>query len=139
MQQDERQLRDGKIVRGESPLNLEMPFEKLEGLLTRTESFYVRTHFSISTTITGVILDLEAGALRELHSHPNADEWQYVIDGDDLSVTMFGSNVRSSRRINDELNPGMRRAEVGHLKAHRKSSWRGARNFSWLLRSCYAA
>src|SRR5256885_16632804 len=36
-----------KIVRGENPLNLEMPFEKLEGFLTPTESFYVRTHFPI--------------------------------------------------------------------------------------------
>jgi len=31
--------------------------------------------------------------LRELHWHPNADEWQYVIDGD-LTVTMFGSHGR---------------------------------------------
>src|SRR5213593_1313758 len=37
----------GKIVRGESPLNLEMPFEKLEGFITPTKSFYVRTHFPI--------------------------------------------------------------------------------------------
>ena len=51
------------------------------------------TRFPISTTITGVILDLEPGALRELHWHPNADEWQYVIDGD-LTVTMFGSHGR---------------------------------------------
>ena len=36
-----------KIVRGESPLNLEMPFEKLEGFITPTELFYVRTHFPI--------------------------------------------------------------------------------------------
>src|SRR5439155_11907403 len=47
MPQKETQLRDGKIVRGEAPLNLEMPFEKLESFLTPTESFYVRTHFPI--------------------------------------------------------------------------------------------
>jgi DMSO/TMAO reductase YedYZ molybdopterin-dependent catalytic subunit len=47
MQRGETQLRDGRIVRGEAPLNLEMPFEKLEGFLTPTESFYVRTHFRI--------------------------------------------------------------------------------------------
>jgi DMSO/TMAO reductase YedYZ molybdopterin-dependent catalytic subunit len=40
-------LRDGRIVRSEAPLNLEMPFETLEGFLTPTESFYVRTHFPI--------------------------------------------------------------------------------------------
>ncbi len=49
--------------------------------------------FPISTTITGVILDLDAGALRELHWHPNADEWQYVIDGR-VAVTLFGSHGR---------------------------------------------
>ena len=51
------------------------------------------TAFPISTTVTGVILDLEPGALRELHWHPTADEWQYVIEGD-VSVTMFGSHGR---------------------------------------------
>ena len=51
------------------------------------------TRFPISTTVTGVILDLEPGALRELHWHPNADEWQYVIEGD-VNVTMFGSHGR---------------------------------------------
>ena len=49
--------------------------------------------FPISKTITGVILDLEPGALRELHWHPNADEWQYVIEGE-VSVTLFGSHGR---------------------------------------------
>ena len=38
---------DGKIVRGEDPLNLEMPFETLRDFITPTESFYVRTHFPI--------------------------------------------------------------------------------------------
>jgi oxalate decarboxylase len=49
--------------------------------------------FPISKTVTGVILDLEPGALRELHWHPTADEWHYVIEGD-ISVTMFGSHGR---------------------------------------------
>jgi len=50
-------------------------------------------NFAISKTITGAILDLEPGALRELHWHPTADEWQYVIEGK-VSVTMFGSGGR---------------------------------------------
>src|SRR5437660_11340295 len=37
-----------KIVRGESPMNLEMHFEQLEGFITPTELFYVRTHFPIA-------------------------------------------------------------------------------------------
>jgi oxalate decarboxylase len=51
------------------------------------------SRFPISKTITGVILDLDAGALRELHWHPTADEWQYVIAGR-ISVTLFGSHGR---------------------------------------------
>jgi len=47
MQDDDIKLRDGRIVRSEEPLNLEMPFETAESLITPTESFYVRTHFPI--------------------------------------------------------------------------------------------
>src|SRR6266516_1510652 len=46
MQQDET-LHDRRIVCGEDPLNLEMPFEKLDSFITPTKSFYVRTHFPI--------------------------------------------------------------------------------------------
>ncbi len=49
--------------------------------------------FPISKTVTGAVLELEPGALRELHWHPTADEWQYVLDGN-VSVTMFGSGGR---------------------------------------------
>jgi oxalate decarboxylase len=51
------------------------------------------TKFPISKTITGVILDLEPGGLRELHWHPNADEWQYIISGK-VAVSLFGSHGR---------------------------------------------
>src|SRR5204862_3793009 len=46
---EQPKLRDGKIVRSEEPLNLEMPFEQLDGFITPTKSFYVRTHFPIPT------------------------------------------------------------------------------------------
>jgi oxalate decarboxylase len=49
--------------------------------------------FPISKTITGALLDLDPAALRELHWHPTADEWQYVLEGK-VSVTMFGSGGR---------------------------------------------
>jgi DMSO/TMAO reductase YedYZ molybdopterin-dependent catalytic subunit len=47
LQDESAQLVDGKIVRSRDPINLEMPFHKLEGFITPTESFYVRTHFPI--------------------------------------------------------------------------------------------
>ena len=49
--------------------------------------------FPISKTVTGVVLELNPGGLRELHWHPNADEWQYVLSGR-VRVTMFGSHGR---------------------------------------------
>ena len=49
MPQEETQLRDGRIVRSESPLNLEMPFSTVDSFITPTKSFYVRTHFPIPT------------------------------------------------------------------------------------------
>jgi oxalate decarboxylase len=63
--------------------------------------------FPISKTVTGVILDLEPGGLRELHWHPNADEWQYVIEGK-VNVTMFGSHGRYRE---ETLNKG----DVGYI------------------------
>jgi DMSO/TMAO reductase YedYZ molybdopterin-dependent catalytic subunit len=47
MPQEETTLPDGRIVRSETPLNLEMPFSALDSFLTSTKSFYVRTHFPI--------------------------------------------------------------------------------------------
>jgi oxalate decarboxylase len=50
--------------------------------------------FPISTTITGVVLDLKPGGLREPHWHPHADEWQYYVTGK-ARMTVFGSNGRA--------------------------------------------
>jgi oxalate decarboxylase len=50
--------------------------------------------FPISTTITGVILDLDPGGLRELHWHPNADEWQYYFGGKGR-MTVFATGGRA--------------------------------------------
>ena len=47
MQPGDTKFRDGKIVRGEDPLNLEMPFAALDSFITPTKLFYVRTHFPI--------------------------------------------------------------------------------------------
>jgi len=46
---EQTELRDGRIVRSESPLNLEMPFSRLDNFITPTKSFFVRTRFPIPT------------------------------------------------------------------------------------------
>jgi oxalate decarboxylase len=68
--------------------------EKPHSLQTGGREWRVgQDRFPISKTVTGVILDLNPGGLRELHWHPNADEWQYVVSGR-VRVTMFGSHGR---------------------------------------------
>ncbi|WZO97085.1 cupin domain-containing protein [Isosphaeraceae bacterium EP7] len=69
--------------------------------------------FPIARTVTGVILDLEPGGLRELHWHPNADEWQYVIEGH-VSVTLFGSHGRYRTETLDKGDVGYIPQGYGH-------------------------
>ncbi len=37
--------------------------------------------FKVSTTIAAAVVTVHPGGIRELHWHPNADEWQYYIAG----------------------------------------------------------
>jgi oxalate decarboxylase len=39
------------------------------------------SNFSISKTIAAALVTIRPGGMRELHWHPNADEWQYWIKG----------------------------------------------------------
>lgn len=71
------------------------------------------TRFPISKTITGALFDLEPGALRELHWHPTADEWQYVIEGR-VSVTMFGSGGRYRTETLEKGDAGYVPQGYGH-------------------------
>lgn len=51
--------------------------------------------FPASFNMSGAILHLEPGAMRSMHWHPNADEWEYVLNGSyDLSV--FASEGQAS-------------------------------------------
>jgi DMSO/TMAO reductase YedYZ molybdopterin-dependent catalytic subunit len=42
-----KEFLNGKIVREKNPLNLEMPFESVDGFITPNELFYVRCHFPV--------------------------------------------------------------------------------------------
>jgi oxalate decarboxylase len=37
--------------------------------------------FPVSTTVAAALVEVEPGGMRELHWHPNGDEWQYYIEG----------------------------------------------------------
>jgi oxalate decarboxylase len=48
------------------------------------------TNFKASTTVAAALVTLKPGGLRELHWHPNADEWQYYIKGEGR-MTVFNT------------------------------------------------
>jgi len=50
--------------------------------------------FPASTTIAAALVELEPGALRELHWHPNGDEWQYYLDGEGR-MTVFAAEGKA--------------------------------------------
>lgn len=63
--------------------------------------------FPISSTMSGAILKMKPYAMRQLHWHPNADEWQYYLSGR-ARMTVFGSQ---GRKITREFGPG----DVGYV------------------------
>ena len=46
--------------------------------------------FKASRTIAAALVEIEPGGMRELHWHPNGDEWQFYISGQ-ARMTLFGS------------------------------------------------
>jgi len=57
------------------------------------ERIVTSKEFPINKTLTSVLQYLEPGAIREMHWHPNADEWQYYLGGRSR-VTVFGAHGR---------------------------------------------
>jgi len=48
------------------------------------------TQFPLSTTVSAAHVVIKPGGIREMHWHPNADEWSFFIRGR-ARVTVFGS------------------------------------------------
>lgn len=55
----------------------QQPIESAGGRVRVTDS----SNFPVSTRIAGSLIEVEPGGMRELHWHPNADEWQYYLEG----------------------------------------------------------
>jgi oxalate decarboxylase len=47
--------------------------------------------FPASKNIAAALVEVEPGGMRELHWHPNADEWQYYIEGQ-ARMGVFGAS-----------------------------------------------
>jgi oxalate decarboxylase len=72
-----------------------------------TQKVVSATEFPISTTMTGSIIELQPGALREMHWHPNADEWQYYISGT-AEMTVF---LAEGEAVTEQFDTG----DVGYV------------------------
>jgi oxalate decarboxylase len=46
------------------------------------------------TTLSALIMEIEPGAMRELHWHPDADEWQYYLEGE-ARMTVFDATSKA--------------------------------------------
>jgi oxalate decarboxylase len=51
-------------------------------------------NFPAASTIAAALVEVEPGAMRELHWHPNNDEWQYYIEGSGR-MTVFASEGKA--------------------------------------------
>jgi oxalate decarboxylase len=65
-------------------------------------------NFTVSTTVAAALLTIRPGGMREMHWHPNADEWQYWIKGKG-QMTIFNTGPNA---VTMDFNPG----DVGYVK-----------------------
>jgi oxalate decarboxylase len=66
------------------------------------------SNFIVSKTIAAALVTLRTGALREMHWHPNADEWQYWIKGKGR-MTVFDTGPEA---VTLDFNPG----DIGYVR-----------------------
>lgn len=52
------------------------------------------SNFPAATTIAAALVEIDQGAMRELHWHPTNDEWQYYISGQ-AQMTVFASSGKA--------------------------------------------
>jgi oxalate decarboxylase len=63
--------------------------------------------------MTGVIEIMKPGAVREMHWHPNANEWQYYISGKGR-MTVFSSHGHAETQEYDATDVGYVPQGFGH-------------------------
>jgi oxalate decarboxylase len=91
---------DLKATEGSLGLSkVDFAFRKAQQAVSkRTKGGEVRiidsSSFKVSTTIAAAIVTVHPGGIRELHWHPNADEWQYYISGAGR-MTVFATGGRA--------------------------------------------
>ncbi len=66
------------------------------------------TNFRTSTTTAVAMVTVHPGGMREMHWHPNADEWQYYVKGQ-ARMTVFDTGPKAQTA---DFRPG----DIGYIK-----------------------
>jgi len=90
---------------GASVPRISLPKGKIQ-LVTQKE-------FPIQATLSAAVEELKPGAIREMHWHPNADEWQYYISGK-ARMRIFGGHGRIATEEFVKGNVGFIKQGFGH-------------------------
>jgi oxalate decarboxylase len=67
-------------------------------------------NFKAATTVAAALVTVHPGGMREMHWHPNADEWQYYVKGS-AQMTVFNTGPRA---VTNNFNAG----DIGYIKAN---------------------
>ena len=66
------------------------------------------TNFKVATNVASALVTVPPGGIREMHWHPNADEWQYYIKGN-ARMTVFNTGPNA---MTMDFNAG----DIGYVK-----------------------
>ncbi|BCL80495.1 oxalate decarboxylase [Ktedonobacteria bacterium brp13] len=91
-------LATDKVYDQQGPVPQKFSYRLLEQDPIKTNGGTARivdsTNFPVATTIAAALIEVEPGGLREMHWHPNTDEWQYYIEGSGR-MTVFASEGKA--------------------------------------------
>jgi oxalate decarboxylase len=71
------------------------------------------TNFNVSTTVAAALVTVKPGGVREMHWHPNADEWQYYLKGK-ARMTVFNTGPNALTMDFNAGDIGYVRRNLGH-------------------------
>jgi len=71
------------------------------------------TNFPASKTVAAALTVVEPGGMRELHWHPNADEWQYYLKGS-ARMTVFNTGPHANTMDFKAGDVGVVKRNLGH-------------------------
>lgn len=66
------------------------------------------TTFKAATTVAAALVTVNPGGMREMHWHPNADEWQYYLKGK-AQMTVFNTGPKAATT---NFGPG----DIGYIQ-----------------------